>query len=74
MIEAVAINDYTAQIPAGHMAEHDVFLALDLNGEPMRVRDRGPVWIIYPSDTVDAPSDRFNSLMVWQLRELNFRP
>jgi hypothetical protein len=74
VIEAVAINDYTAQIPAGHMAEHDVFLALDLNGEPMRVRDRGPVWIIYPSDTVDAPSDRFDSLMVWQLRELNFRP
>ena len=58
VIEAVAINDYTAQIPAAHMAEHDVFLALDLNGEPMRVRDRGPVWIIYPSDTVDAPSDR----------------
>jgi hypothetical protein len=74
VIEAVAINDYTAQIPAAHMAEHDVFLALDLNGVPMRVRDRGPVWIIYPSETVDAPAQRFDSLMVWQLRELNFRP
>jgi hypothetical protein len=74
VIEAVAINDYSAQIPAAHMAEHDVFLALDHNGEAMRVRDRGPVWIIYPSDTVDDAADRFDSNMVWQLRELNFRP
>jgi hypothetical protein len=73
-IEAVAINDYTAQIPADHMTEHGVFLALDHNGAPMRVRDRGPLWIIYPSETVDAPAQRFDSLMVWQLRELNFRP
>jgi hypothetical protein len=56
------------------MAEHDVFLALDHNGEAMRVRDRGPVWIIYPSENVDSPAQRFDALMVWQLRELNFRP
>jgi hypothetical protein len=74
VIEAVAINDYVAEIPAAHMAEHSVFLALDQNGEPMRVRDRGPVWIIYPSDTVEAGAERFDALMVWQLRELNFRP
>jgi hypothetical protein len=73
VIEAVAINDYVAEIPAEHATAHSVFLALDHNGEPMRVRDRGPVWIIYPSDAVEAATDRFDSLMVWQLRELNFR-
>jgi hypothetical protein len=74
VIEAVAINDYMAEIPVAHVAEHGVFLALDHNGEPMRVRDRGPAWIIYPSETVGAAQDRFDTLMVWQLRELNFRP
>ncbi len=73
-VQAVAINDYMAEIPATHMTDHGVFLALDHNGAPMRVRDRGPVWIIYPADTVDDPVNRFDSLMVWQLRELNFRP
>jgi hypothetical protein len=73
VIEAVAVNDYAAEIPVAHAAEHGVFLALDHNGEPMRVRDRGPVWIIYPDDTLDAAQDRFDSLMVWQLRTLNFR-
>lgn len=73
VVEAVALNDYAAEIPVDHIAEHGVFLALDHNGTPMRVRDRGPMWIIYPSETVDAPADRFDSLMVWQLRALNFR-
>lgn len=72
-IEAVALNDYVAEIPVDHITAHSVFLALDHNGQPMRVRDRGPVWIIYPSDRVDAPTDRFDRLMVWQVRMLNFR-
>jgi hypothetical protein len=72
-IQAIAINDYVAEIPAAHMADHGVFLALDHNGAPMRVRDRGPVWIIYPAATVDDPVNRFDAMMVWQLRELNFR-
>jgi hypothetical protein len=73
VVEAVALNDYVAQMPIDHIEMHAVFLALDHNGEPMRVRDRGPVWIIYPSDTVDAPTNRFDSMMVWQVRALNFR-
>lgn len=73
VIDAVAINDYAAEIPAEHVGAHSVFLALDHNGEPMRVRDKGPVWIIYPSETLAGASDRFDRLMVWQLRELNFR-
>ncbi len=73
VIEAIALNDYAAEIPADHLETHDVFLALDHNGVPMRVRDRGPAWIIYPAETIEGPTDRFDSLMVWQLRALNFR-
>lgn len=72
-VDAIALNDYRVEIPADHIEAHDVFLALDHNGEPMRVRDRGPVWIIYPADTLLAASERFDSFMVWQLRELHFR-
>lgn len=72
-MDAIALNDYRVEIPAEHIDAHDVFLALDQNGEPMRVRDRGPIWIIYPADTLLAASDRFDSFMVWQLRKLHFR-
>jgi len=72
-MDAIALNDYRVQIPAGHIERHGVFLALDNNGTPMRVRDRGPIWVIYPSETLEAASRRFDSLMVWQLHELRFQ-
>ncbi len=73
LIEATALNDYRVELPFAHADEHDVFLALDQNGQPMRVRDRGPIWIIYPQDGRREVSNRFDTFMVWQLRDLAFR-
>lgn len=73
VIEATALNDYRIELPFDHVADHDVFLALDHNGEPMRIRDRGPVWIIYPQDSLLPAQDRFDPFMVWQLRDLLIR-
>jgi hypothetical protein len=73
VIEAVALNDYRVEIPAEHAETYDVFLALDRNGEPMRIRDKGPIWVIYPSDEVLTAPERFDRFMIWQLRELSFR-
>lgn len=73
VIEATALNDYRVELPFDHAAAHGVFLALDHNGVPMRVRDRGPVWIVYPQDTLQPVHDRFDTFMVWQLRDLVFR-
>ncbi len=73
-LRAVALNDYAADLPLSDAAEHDVLLALRHNGEAMRVRDRGPIWVIYPQDTLrtDTPG-RHNAKMVWQLRTLVVR-
>lgn len=73
VIEATALNDYRVELPFAHAADHDVFLALDQNGQPMRVRDRGPVWIVYPQDSLRPANDRFDTFMVWQLRDIVFR-
>ena len=73
VIEATALNDYRVELPFGHAGDHGVFLALDHNGQPMRVRDRGPVWIVYPQDSLRPANDRFDTFMVWQLRNIVFR-
>ena len=71
MLTAVALNDYRVEIPVSDAQEFDVFLALDNFGKPMPIREKGPVWIIYPSDEPgsDAPKPN-NEKMVWQLRKL----
>ena len=66
-IRATALNDYVADIPASDLGREIVLVADRLNGNNMRVRDKGPLWIIYP-DAADS-SDVLER-MVWQLSEL----
>ena len=70
-VRAIALNDYTVEIPFSDLVEGDVLLALTLDGEPMRVRDKGPIWIIYAAESSDElQSQEPRRKMVWQLREL----
>ncbi len=70
-VHAIALNDYTADIPFSDLMAGEVLLALTLDGEPMRGRDKGPIWIIYPADPpTELQSQETRRKMVWQLKEL----
>ena len=67
---ARALNDYAIEFPAADGTSYEVLLALRHNGEPMSVRDKGPIWVVYPDDTgLSQARDR----MIWQLRSLAVR-
>ncbi|SEL29114.1 hypothetical protein SAMN05421666_3391 [Roseovarius nanhaiticus] len=71
-LRMVALNDFSSEVPAVDAFEYDVILAVLLNGEPMSVRDKGPVWVIYPMD--DNPELRdeiYNDRLVWQLKSIS---
>lgn len=67
---ASAINDYTVEIPAAHADAHDVLLAMEHNGAAMRVRDKGPIWIVYPQTPEEVEANIFNAEMIWQLASI----
>lgn len=71
MLTATAINDYSINMPVAHASAHDVLLAMDHNGRPMRIRDKGPIWIVYPLDEAEAQKRPFDGEMVWQLNRLH---
>ncbi|MEP4196452.1 MAG: molybdopterin-dependent oxidoreductase [Aliishimia sp.] len=66
-VRATAINDYAVEFPVSDAAEHDVILAMDHNGRPMRVRDKGPIWIVYPLGEDASNQMTFDAQMIWQL-------
>jgi len=73
-VQAVALNDYKATIPLADFQDRNVLLAFRQDGKPLRVRDRGPLWIIYPVDPGSAShSLETRGKMVWQLKELRIR-
>lgn len=74
VMRAIALNDYEIDIPVSDAEKHDVLLALYHDGEPMGIRDMGPIWIIYPLDEeAAAASVPLSQRMVWQLRSLMVR-
>ena len=67
-IEATALNDYMIEIPASDLSEDGPIIAYENNGSPMSIRDKGPLWIIYPYD--DSPvfqSEVIYARSIWQL-------
>jgi len=73
-IKAVALNDYRVDIPADDAARHGALLAYLLDGQPMSVREKGPLVIIYPFDDQPELRDAVHySRAIWQLRSLEIK-
>lgn len=70
-----ALNDYFAAVPASDARLLDTILATRLNGKPMSVRDKGPLFLIYPFDLDPALyNEKYFSRSVWQIKEIEVRP
>ena len=71
MIKAVALNDYKAELPVEDAQRYEVVLARLMDDKPMPVRDKGPLFIIYPFDTDETlRSERYYNRSAWQLKIL----
>lgn len=63
-----AANDYSVEAPLEEFYKYDAILALSANGERFSLRDKGPIWVIYPMSEFEELRDPvFNSRLVWQL-------
>ncbi len=70
-ITAVALNDYTTEIPVSDFDRFGVILALKRNGEYMSIRDKGPLFIIYPYDSQpELQNRRYYARSAWQVARL----
>lgn len=63
-----ALNDYSAPVPASDLAEFSTVFATHQNGRRLSVRDRGPLFLIYPfSSYPELESERYHNRSVWQI-------
>ena len=73
-LRASALNDYTIEIPIAELRQYPVLLALDRDGQPLSVRHRGPIWLVYPWSDFPELDDRVHrQRSIWQLVELEVR-
>ena len=73
-IIAVALNDYKTEIPLQDAYKFDVILAHHMNGKPMPVREKGPLFIVYPFDSKpELQSEVYQNRSAWQLVRLTIQ-
>ncbi len=70
-MRVIALNDYSANVPIEDTRSFPVVFATHLNGQVMSVRDKGPLFLIYPFD--EFP-ELFNEIYfgrsVWQITQI----
>jgi hypothetical protein len=73
-VSAVAINEYRVAMPLQEAIRDGALVAYEANGEPLPVRNRGPLWIVFAYD--ESPRLRGEQVLsrsIWQLKLLEVR-
>lgn len=74
LIFAEAFNDYNSEIPISDATEGGAVIAYQIDGKEMSVRDKGPLWLVYPYDSDPTyRSEVYFARSIWQLDRLTLR-
>ena len=70
-LRLAALNEYQVDMPWEDSLRYDVIVARLLDDKPMSVRDKGPLFVIYPFDSQpELRSAIYYSRSAWQLRAI----
>ena len=71
VIQAIALDEYRAQIPFSDAQQYDMILAHQMDGETLTPKNKGPLFIVYPYDSKpELQAIRFYERSIWQLKTL----
>ncbi|MGL4600730.1 MAG: hypothetical protein ACRCVE_04365 [Plesiomonas sp.] len=71
-IEISSLNGYQITLSLAELAPYSPILATHVDGEEMRIRDNGPIWLMLPLDQYPSlHNSAFYAQMAWQIRSIN---
>lgn len=72
IIRAQAVNDYAVEIDIDEITAEAPIIAYQRNGAGMSLRDKGPLWIVYPYDSdPNYRTEKVYTQSIWQLHRLS---
>jgi hypothetical protein len=70
-LKAYALNDYKVNIPVEDAKKFGVILARQMDGKPLAVRDKGPLFVMYPFAQIpEIKTSVYFSRCIWQLQSI----
>lgn len=72
VIRLTALNDYSVTMDMSLIEPAAPIVANRINGAPFSVRDKGPLWVMFPFDLdVRFRSETYYALSIWQLSHID---
>lgn len=72
-ITLTALNDYRITMPMADVHDDGPLLAYLMDGKPMSLRDKGPIWLVFPYDAnADYRTEQTYARSIWQLDRIQF--
>lgn len=70
-LKASAVNDYSVDIPISDAVPGRAMIAYERNGTTMPLRDKGPLWIVFPFDAgTEFQRESIYARSIWQLNRI----
>ncbi|MFT2109953.1 molybdopterin-dependent oxidoreductase [Marinomonas sp. 2405UD68-3] len=70
-LKITALNDYSANMPLTDLNKYDVILAMKQDGERLRIRGKGPIFVVYPfNEFPELNSEIIYNRSVWQVASI----
>jgi hypothetical protein len=67
-LQLTALNDYSIEVPIAD-ADKGAFIAYLIDGKQIKIRDKGPLWLLYPFNENKALDiDMYHNQSIWQLK------
>lgn len=74
-LRLTALNDYTIDIPASDAIPGGPIIAYQQNDAVMSVREKGPLWLVYPYDSSpEYQTETIYARSIWQLVAVEVLP
>lgn len=69
-INMKALNDYAIDVDFTVAKSLKPIVAHSINGTRLSVREKGPLWIMVPSDDLKVTSKELDGMLIWQLSNI----
>jgi len=67
-LHLVALNDYAVNVPVSDARKFGPLLATHIDGKVLGVRDKGPLFLIYPFEAKpETRADQYYGRSIWQI-------
>jgi len=71
LLVVAALDGYVAEVPIADFDRFEPILAWSRDGERMTVRDKGPLWLVYPYDSdEELTGEVYSARSVWQIERI----